>query len=451
MKTMDKREFTINKSLTMKLEGGKTYIYVAGEKFKQCRFLMINLPLEEIESFDEIKSIDEAAEIINPSMRDPPEPEKIRRQDISSYKISPEDEFWGLCSNLQIWYEHGYNTRLLHSNLSFPLLKRLVDVGDIQAKRIFKEEIVERYNTGVESVRKYLRRMNYLNYLSFEELLSIVDDENERESMMLLIDTLIRTDNLDIDIRKGRVTKLRLQAQKLRKVPESVRKLTSLEHLILSYNLLEELPEWIGELKYLKIIEVSDNCLKTFPDSIGDLKSLEKLIACSNRIEYVPESFGGLEAIKTIELYENQLNSLPESLGNLFNLEKLDLHKNLIKLIPRSIGDLKNLKVLDLNGNLIQDLPDSIEKLGSLTIFDVASNKLKTLPTSIGGIKSLEILSISANPLQHFPDFIYQLPKLKEIFVRELDAIESQIVKAYFWNKYIAIFSDYKIKKRMLN
>ncbi|KKN47883.1 hypothetical protein LCGC14_0658610 [marine sediment metagenome] len=439
---MVKREFTINKFLTMKLEGRKTYIYVAGEKFKQCRFLMINLTLEEIERFDEIKSVDEAAEIINPSMREPPEPEKIRRHEIPTYKILPEEEFWGLCSNLQAWCEHGYNTRLLHSNLSFPLLKRLADVGDLQAKRIFKEEIVERYNTGVESVRKYLKSMNFLSYLSLEELLSIVDDNGEREAMLLLIKTLIRTDNLDIDIKKGKVIKIRLQAQELKRIPKFVRKLTSLEHLILSYNLLEELPEWIGELKNLRVFEMTNNCLEKLPDSIGNLKSLEKLKVCSNKIEYLPESFGGLESLKVIELYENRLNSLPDSLGNLFNLEKLDLHKNLINLLPQSIGNLKNLKVLDLSGNLITDLPDSIENLGSLTIFDVANNKLKTLPPSIYSIKSLEILSISANPLQYFPDFIYQLPKLKEIFVRELGDIGRQIDKYYFWNKYIVIFSD---------
>ena len=130
---MVKREFTINEYLTLKLEGGETFIYVAGERFRQCRFLMINLPLEEIENFDEIKSIDEAAEIINPSMREPPEPEKIRRHEIPTYKILPEEEFWGLFSNLQAWFEHGYNTRLLHVNLAFPLLKRLTNVGDLQA------------------------------------------------------------------------------------------------------------------------------------------------------------------------------------------------------------------------------------------------------------------------------------------------------------------------------
>ena len=66
---MGKREFTINEFLTLKLQGRKTYIYVAGEKFIQCRFLMLNLPVEEIGDLDEVQSIDEAAEILNPSMR----------------------------------------------------------------------------------------------------------------------------------------------------------------------------------------------------------------------------------------------------------------------------------------------------------------------------------------------------------------------------------------------
>ncbi|MFX1237046.1 MAG: hypothetical protein ACFFAS_03805 [Promethearchaeota archaeon] len=50
--------------------------------------------------------------------------------------IPPETEFLVHCSNLQAWVEHGYDARLIHSNLAFPLLKRLCEVGDPQAKRM---------------------------------------------------------------------------------------------------------------------------------------------------------------------------------------------------------------------------------------------------------------------------------------------------------------------------
>ena len=56
--------------------------------------------------------------------------------------INPVDEFKGHCSNIQTWFENGYNTQILHSNLSFPLLKALSRTDDPQASKIFKEEIL---------------------------------------------------------------------------------------------------------------------------------------------------------------------------------------------------------------------------------------------------------------------------------------------------------------------
>ncbi|MHA1985255.1 MAG: leucine-rich repeat domain-containing protein [Promethearchaeota archaeon] len=437
---MVKREFTINKLLKMKLEGSKTYIYVAGEKFKQCRFLMLNIPVEEIDRFDEIKSIDEAAEIINPSMRHPPEPEKIRRHEIPTYKIHPEEEFWGLCSNLQAWYEHGYNTRLLHVNLAFPLLKRLADVGDIQAKRIFKEEIVERYNTGVESVRKYLKNMNYLDYLSMKELLSIVKDEGERKAVMLLIRKLFPTDNLDIDIKKGKVIKIKLQAQELGRVPELIQRLTSLEHLILSYNLLEELPEWIGEFVNLKILEVTDNCLKKLPDSIGSLKSLEMLKVCRNKIEYLPDSFGNLESIKILKLDSNQIDKLPESIGNLGKLELLDLQENNLITLPETIGELSDLNKLILRKNQLKNIPTSIIGLKNLKGLYLGNNNIINLPLNIGNLKKLESLSISDNPISNLPKSIYSSKKLRELYIGNTRLEKRGVIKEEFASKLLEIY-----------
>jgi Leucine-rich repeat (LRR) protein len=450
MKTMGKREFTINKFLTLKLEGGKTYIYVADEKFKQCRFLMINIPVEEVSNFDEIRSIDEAAEIINPSMRVPPEPEKIRRDEIPTYKIHPEEEFWGLCSNLQVWYEHGYNTRLLHANLSFPLLKRLADVGDLQAKRIFKEEIVERYNTGVESVREYLRSMKYLNYLSTEELLSIIDEDEERNAVLQLTRQLFRTDYLDIDIKKGKLIKIRLQGQKFTKVLDLIRSLTSLEHLILSYNSIEELPEWIGELQNLRVLEITNNCLKTLPDAIGDLKLLEHLKARGNKIEYLPESFGNLESIKILELYRNKIEKLPESIGNLSNLELLDLHENKLITLPVTIGKLTNLEKLIVKDNHLKDLPLSIGNLKNLKGLFVSKNVIKVLPESMKNLINLEILAIYYNPINVIPRFLYWLPNLRVLIIDRVYFDKFNIKEEDFGKKKVdIIFIKYEEKSFM--
>ncbi len=105
------REFKVNEYITLRLEENKTIIYVSGERFSQCKFLLLDIPIDKMSTFDELKSIDEVEEKLDHLM----ESDQQNR-----IKIPAEIEFWGHCSNLQVWYENDYDTRLLHSNLAFP-------------------------------------------------------------------------------------------------------------------------------------------------------------------------------------------------------------------------------------------------------------------------------------------------------------------------------------------
>ena len=107
------RDFKINKYITIKLENGKTNIYVTDKLFRQCKYLLLEIPKSEMSDFDEIESIDEAAERLDHIM-----------ENEFSAEIPPEVEFWAHSSNLQAWFENNYDTCILHSNLAFPLLKR---------------------------------------------------------------------------------------------------------------------------------------------------------------------------------------------------------------------------------------------------------------------------------------------------------------------------------------
>ncbi|KKL59504.1 hypothetical protein LCGC14_2214680, partial [marine sediment metagenome] len=258
------KEFIINKFLSLKLEKGKTVIYIAGERFYHCKFLLIEIPEKQLRSFN---SIDEASESLNSSL----EPTKDR---VFTYNIPPETEFWGHCSNIQAWYENGYDTRLLHSNLSFPLLEELTEAGDPQAKKVFKEEIAERYNNGIESVRKYLKDSNYLRRLTIEEFHSYIDAD-EYEIVCKLKKIQPHIDRLIYQYKKGKITHLMLSGYKLKKVPSEIRNLTSLEYLEMNSNKIEILPNWIKEFKSLKKLSVYGNQLKSLPETIGELKSLE--------------------------------------------------------------------------------------------------------------------------------------------------------------------------------
>ena len=160
-------EFIINDFLSLKLVKDKTEIFINGKSFHQCKFLMMNLLIDEIENYDEIGSIDEAADALGWT---------YDGQEGVKYEIDPESEFWGHCSNLQAWYENDYDTRLLHSNLSFPLLKKLTEIGDPVAKRVLKKEIVERFISGYPTTMVYIFEEHLLDYLNGDEREQIISE-----------------------------------------------------------------------------------------------------------------------------------------------------------------------------------------------------------------------------------------------------------------------------------
>jgi len=165
------REFKVSGLITLKLEGDKTIIYVDGMEFRQCKYLLLNIPVEQISSFDEIDSVDEAAERLDHS-------EEPRKNTVKN--IPPEVEFWGHCSNLQAWVENDYDTRIIHSNLAFPLLRALLVRGDPIAERVVNEEVAKKLMRGTFNTIRYLLIEGYFDYLSDEEVQTIVSGESEK-------------------------------------------------------------------------------------------------------------------------------------------------------------------------------------------------------------------------------------------------------------------------------
>ncbi len=163
----EEREFRINEHITLKLLKGQTIIYVAGEPFHQCKYLLLNLTKKDFSEFDEIDSIDEAFKVYN----------KIDKNHERDHGlIDAESEFIGHCSNLQAWYEHDYDLRILHSSLSIPLLKKMAFLGDKTAIMRLKESIATRIaSKNYNTVIFYLNEQ-YLQLFSNEELEVMFED-----------------------------------------------------------------------------------------------------------------------------------------------------------------------------------------------------------------------------------------------------------------------------------
>nr|NGX50083.1 hypothetical protein [Candidatus Anoxychlamydiales bacterium] len=163
---MFKKEFKINKFLSLELRGSKTFIYVNGKEFTQCRYVLLNIPIDDIEQYNAINSIDEVLDNLDHSLEE------------NSEALPPGTEFWAHCSNLQAWAEREYNVDLLDSKISFPLLKTLSQEGDLIAKKVFKEEIAKRLMRGEMNSIAYLIDLGYLKYFTQEELNTIFSSDN---------------------------------------------------------------------------------------------------------------------------------------------------------------------------------------------------------------------------------------------------------------------------------
>ncbi|KKM62500.1 hypothetical protein LCGC14_1521040 [marine sediment metagenome] len=357
------QEFKVNDYITLKLESKKTNIYVKEKLFEQCKFLLLNIPTQDIDSYNEIESIDEIAKKLGWTED---------RQLGVEYELTPETEFFGHCSNLQAWVENNYDTRLLHRNLAFSLLKKLVDVGDLTAKKVFKEEISKRLVSGFPSVIIYLTEGGYDNYLSREEYLFSFLKIRDAEALLELE-----------------------------------------EILHVKFYIREDLNGYHEEDTYNRISIKSRNIIG-LAFSTGEL---------TNNIIKILKN---LKTLKILHFMSAKIELLGELLPSVKKLVELKIYCDDINEVPKSIGALTNLKVLIISGETLQSIPSSIGRLKSLKVLSLRRNKLTKLPKSLGNLYSLEGLDLAYNPLSQLVETIENLHSLKELFLDKKQAAEKE-------------------------
>jgi len=199
--------YVITNNIEVKLEGSRTFLYINGEKFIECMRLVLQIPLGKISDYDFVGSIDDLSENYKTFL------EGEIYEGGGSHSISPEQEFWGHCSNIQAWVEHDYDSRLIHSNLAFPILRRLSQEGVKRAQVKYAEEVVKRvmlYNKNtfiylcleghVHSIPDYLMEDIYISdSRKWNELLfKTIQDKD----LMVRYSSIFLFDKLHSTIRK---------------------------------------------------------------------------------------------------------------------------------------------------------------------------------------------------------------------------------------------------------
>lgn len=168
------KEYTINPYIILRLEENsnwapfpRSHLYVNEELFIECSVIIANIHKEQRHEYNRLNSIDELVEI---AFSNDIEDKSIEMD------ISDDLKFWAHCSNIQAWCDYGYDTRILHRNFAFPLLKKLTEVGDKKAKSVFKNEIARRFAGGHRSTVLYLIEENYIQFLNSNEKKALINN-----------------------------------------------------------------------------------------------------------------------------------------------------------------------------------------------------------------------------------------------------------------------------------
>lgn len=409
------REFKVNEFISLILEDNNTIIYINGEEFIHCKGVVLDRTLDELTHTTSNLSIDQLAE--------------LAEYEPSGDSVSPETEFLVHCSNLSAWAKNDYNSELLHSNLSFPLLKKLVEAGDETAKRVFKEEMIKRLEFGYLPLIFYLSEENFDEYLTREEWYYAIfghDQQGFKEAdvilelerimgrKLILIKDLHDNGMYEVCIENGRVHSLVIDESL--KLPNSIGDLIYLHELFYTDSGIKQLPESLKNLSNLRTLDLRRNDLIILPDEIGKLSELDILNLSHNKLKVLPKCFGDFKKLTYLDLSHNELNSLPESFGDLTNLTHLDLSHNELDSLPESFNQLKSMWHLRLYYNNITDIGSKIKFFSNLESLGIAFNNIEVLGSDISTLISLESLDLSNNKITDF-ESLAGLIELKNLFI----------------------------------
>nr|XP_020498571.1 leucine-rich repeat-containing protein 18 [Labrus bergylta]XP_029134988.1 leucine-rich repeat-containing protein 18 [Labrus bergylta] len=181
---------------------------------------------------------------------------------------------------------------------------------------------------------------------------------------------------------KGTKVTLKIAKKAIRMTQEGRRRLTLSKMGIITF------PKCILKLTNVDELDLSRNMIRKLPDNIGSFSSLRWLDLHSNKLESVPESIGNLAGLTHLNISNNCLTSagLPSTLGSLAGLKSLNLGLNQLDTLPPSMAALDSLQELGLFDNLFTKIPECLKELHNLNKVNTKRNPLSYTQADIDGM-----------------------------------------------------------------
>ncbi len=204
--------------------------------------------------------------------------------------------------------------------------------------------------------------LHTLSQLRSGELASISQLKLSENLSTFPLEILTLADSLEI---------LDLSNNALSSLPDELAQMTKLKIFFASQNKFEHLPEVLGQLPNLEMVGFKSNQIKQVAEHSLPAQ-LRWLILTDNLIETLPNSLGERPRLQKLALAGNQLTHLPQTLAQSQNLELVRISANQLTECPEQLLDLPNLAWFAFAGNPFTTV--------NPTTNSEANTKLKSVP-----------------------------------------------------------------------
>ncbi|KAH0692772.1 hypothetical protein KY285_019869 [Solanum tuberosum] len=154
----------------------------------------------------------------------------------------------------------------------------------------------------------------------------------------------------------------------------------------------------IARFMQLRVLDISDSCFDELPSSVGELKYLRYLDVSSNgSIKELPDSINKLLSLQTLRVSHcPQLEGLPKDIGNLISLRHLYITTKQACFPDKAIGCLSSLRSLCIHScNNLVSLSEGLQHLTNLhTLAIISCPRLTFFPSAMKHLTALENLLI---------------------------------------------------------
>ncbi len=171
-----------------------------------------------------------------------------------------------------------------------------------------------------------------------------------------------------------------------------------------------------------------DNYLLGYiPDNINEyIKDASSLYINKLSIHALPESMGTLTNLELIDIADCPIINLPKSFINLHNLKSFFASSLKITEMPNIFNSL-DLELLSITDCELQSIPKEIDRLQKLKILNITGNKITELPSIIGNFPNLVLLSMEDNPFTSLPKSLSKYDS--EVAIVVPDALQDELDK----------------------